>query len=109
MTARQKRIFKKRIIKTAKSVALGLTACAIFGTTFVMASKFDTETRNHYAIKAEVVSFSSYNDNVTVVDTDGNEWCFYGKGYRIGDELTLEMDSKGTKDITDDMVVDVRR
>lgn len=108
MTQRQKRILKRRIINKAKQVVLGLTACAIFGATFVMASKFDTEVRNHYAIKAEVVSFSSYNDNVTVVDTNGNEWCFYGEGYRIGDELTLEMDSKGTADILDDEVVGVR-
>lgn len=95
-------------MRIAKQIILVILAIVIFGATFMVAAKADYEIQNHYAIKAEVVSFSSYYENVTTVDEDGNKWCFYGKGYRIGDEIVMEMDSKGTTDITDDEVVNVR-
>jgi hypothetical protein len=108
MTAKQKRIIKRRIINKAKQIALGLTACAIFGAAFVMASKADYEAECYYVREVEVVSFDSRIDNVTTVDTEGNIWCFYGEGYRIGDDLSLMMDSKGTSTILDDEVVKVK-
>ena len=108
MTKAQKRVVK-RVVRYAKNIILGVSTVVIFGTTFVMAAKFDYQAECHYAIKAKVVSINSYDESVTVVDEDGEIWTFYGDGYKLGEKITLEMDSKGTNSIYDDEVVDVRR
>ena len=109
MTQREKRMVKRYIIKKAKQIALGFATVVVFGATFVMAARCDYQAEFHYGRKAKVVSINSYTESVTVVDEDGEIWTFYGDGYKLGEKITIEMDSKGTKDITDDVVVDVRK
>lgn len=98
----------RKAIRKAKGIAITLATGTIFCATFLLACKFNHEDTHHYSINGNVISFSSYYDNVTVEDTDGNLWQFYGNGYRIGDEVHLIMDDNGTTDITDDIVVEVK-
>lgn len=107
MTKRNRRIIHKAIRK-AKGVVITLVAGTTFCATFLLACKFNYEDMHYYSVNGNVISFSSYYDNVTVEDTEGNLWQFNGTGYRIGDEVRLIMDDNGTADITDDIVVEVK-
>jgi len=44
------------------------------------------------------------NEEVIVVDTTGNEWCFYGVGYEEGDTVTVTMDNN-TDNIIKNVIV----
>lgn len=107
MTKRNRRLIRK-VIRKVKGIAITLATGTIFCTTFLLACKFNHEDMHYYSVNGNVISFSSYHDNVTVEDTDGNLWQFYGTGYRIGDEVRLIMDDNGTTDIADDIVVEVK-
>ena len=56
--------------------------------------------------KAEVVDV--YGDEVIIVTNDGNEWEFYGDGYKIGDKVKVYFNCKGTGKRSDDIVLNVK-
>ena len=63
---------------------------------------------NNYIREGVVVATHSSNEEVIVVDTTGNEWCFYGVGYEEGDTVTMIMDNNNTDNIiNDDIIKDV--
>lgn len=60
---------------------------------------------NNYIKEGVVVATHASNEEVIVVDTTGNEWCFYGVGYEEGDTVLMTMDAHNTDNIiTDDII-----
>ena len=64
-----------------------------------------TNTNNNYIREGVVVATHTSNEEVIVVDTTGNEWCFYGVGYEEGDTVTMTMDNNNTDNIINDDII----
>ena len=60
---------------------------------------------NDYTREGVVVATHASNEEVIVVDTTGNEWCFYGVGYEEGDTVTMTMDNNNTDNIINDDII----
>lgn len=60
---------------------------------------------NNYTREGVVVATHASNEEVIVVDTTGNEWCFYGVGYEEGNTVLMTVDAHNTDNIiTDDII-----
>ena len=64
-----------------------------------------TNTNNNYIREGVVMATHTSNEEVIVVDTTGNEWCFYGIGYEEGDTVTMTMDNNNTDNIINDDII----
>ena len=62
-------------------------------------------TNNNYIREGVVVATHASSEEVIVIDTTGNEWCFYGVGYEEGDTVTMTMDNNNTDNIIDDDII----
>ena len=63
---------------------------------------------NNYTREGVVVAIHASTEEVIIIDTTGNEWCFYGVGYEEGDTVTMIMDKNNTNNIiNDDIIKDV--
>ena len=63
---------------------------------------------NNYTREGVIVATYASNEEVIVVDTTGNEWCFYGVDYEEGDTVTMTMDNNNTDNfINDDIIKNV--
>ena len=71
----------------------------IFGGTTI------TKLINNYTREGVIVATHASNEEVIVVDTTGNEWCFYGVGYEEGDTVTMTMDNNNTDSIINDDII----
>ena len=60
---------------------------------------------NNYTREGVVVATHASNEEVIIVDTTGNEWCFYGVGYEVGDTVTMTMDNNNTDNIINDDII----
>lgn len=60
---------------------------------------------NNYIREGVVVATYASNEEVIIVDTTGNEWCFYGAGYEEGDTVTMTMDNNNTDNIINDDII----
>ena len=60
---------------------------------------------NNYTREGVVITTHASNEEVIVVDTTGNEWCFYGVGYEEGDTVTMTMDNNNTDSIINDDII----
>ena len=60
---------------------------------------------NNYTKEGVVIAIDTSNEEVIVVDTTGNEWCFYGVGYEEGDTVTMTMDNNNTDNIINDDII----
>lgn len=60
---------------------------------------------NNYTREGVVVATHVSNEEVIIVDTTGNEWCFYGVGYEEGDTVTMTMDNNNTDNIINDDII----
>lgn len=79
-------------------------------TVMLMATIFGGTTRarlinNNYIREGVVVATHASNEEVIIVDTTGNEWCFYGVGYEEGDTVTMIMDNNNTDNIINDDII----
>lgn len=62
-----------------------------------------------YAMTAKVVEVNEAADLVTVVDSTGNLWAFYGcEDWQVNDCASLVMYDAGTQSIYDDEVINAR-
>ena len=61
--------------------------------------------QNKYIREGVVVVTHASNEEVIIVDTTGNEWCFYGVGYEEGDTVTMTMDNNNTDNIINDDII----
>ena len=60
---------------------------------------------NNYTREGVVIAIDTSNEEVIVVDTTGNEWCFYGVGYEEGNIVTMTMDNNNTDNIINDDII----
>ena len=60
---------------------------------------------NNYTREGVIVATHASNEEVIIVDTTGNEWCFYGVGYEEGDTVTMTMDNNNTDNIINDDII----
>ena len=60
---------------------------------------------NNYTREGVIVATHASNEEVIVVDTTGNEWCFYGVGYEESDTVTMTMDNIINDDIIKNVTV----
>ena len=60
---------------------------------------------NNYTREGVIVATHASNKEVIIVDTTGNEWCFYGVGYEEGDTVTMTMDNNNTDNIINDDII----
>ena len=60
---------------------------------------------NNYTREGVVVATHASNEEVIIVDTTGNEWCFYGVDYVEGDTVTMTMDNNNTDNIINDDII----
>ena len=60
---------------------------------------------NNYTREGIVVATHTSTEEVIIVDTIGNEWCFYGVGYEEGDTVTMIMDNNNTNNIINDDII----
>ena len=60
---------------------------------------------NNYTREGVVVATHTSNEEVIVVDTTGNEWCFYSVGYEEGNTVTMTMDNNNTDNIIKDDII----
>ena len=60
---------------------------------------------NNYTREGIVIATHASTEEVIVVDTTGNEWCFYGAGYEEGDTVTMTMDNNNTDNIINDDII----
>ena len=60
---------------------------------------------NNYTREGVVVAIDTSNEEVIILDTTGNEWCFYGVGYEEGDTVTMTMDNNNTDNIINDDII----
>ena len=59
----------------------------------------------NYTREGVVIAIDASNEEVVVIDTTGNEWCFYGIGYEEGDTVTMTMDKNNTDNIINDDII----
>ena len=88
---------KKIMYNTMITVMLIVT---IFGGTIIARL-----INNNYTREGVVVATHASNKEVIIVDTTGNEWCFYGVGYEEGDTVTMTMDNNNTDNIINDDII----
>ena len=60
---------------------------------------------NNYTREGVVIATYASTEEVIIVDTTGNEWCFYGVGYEEGDTVTITMDNNNTDNIINDDII----
>ena len=60
---------------------------------------------NNYIREGVVVATHASAEEVIIVDTTDNEWCFYGVGYEEGDTVTMTMDNIINDDIIKNVTV----
>ena len=60
---------------------------------------------NNYTREGVVVAIHASTEEVIIIDTTGNEWCFYGVGYEEGDTVTMIMDKNNTDNIINDDII----
>ena len=60
---------------------------------------------NNYTKEGVVIAIDTSNEEVIILDTTGNEWCFYGVGYEEGDTVTMTMGNNNTDNIINDDII----
>lgn len=60
---------------------------------------------NNYTREGVVIETNTSNEEVIILDTTGNEWCFYGVGYEEGGTVTMTMDNNNTDNIINDDII----
>lgn len=94
----------KKFITTALLIA---TAFLIGKSTSTKANA--TEPFHYYAKTCMVTEINPETDIVTTEDYNGNTWELYGtEDWLPGDICSMVMDDKGTENIYDDEIVNVR-
>ena len=88
-------------------ICLTLTALFILLAGVCAVNTDNNTTTDIYTKTAQIVEIDILNDTVTCVDSTGEAWEFYGaEDWQEGDFVALTMDTKGTKDIYDDEIIE---
>ena len=70
-----------------------------------IARLININNNNNYTREGVVIETNISNEEVIILDTTGNEWCFYGVGYEEGDTVTMTMDNNNTDNIINDDII----
>ena len=90
----------KRVMYDTMVMVIVMLIVVIFGGTTI--AKL---INNNYTREGVVIATHASTEEVIVVDTTGNEWCFYGVGYEVGDTVTMTMDNNNTDNIINDDII----
>ena len=60
---------------------------------------------NNYTREDVIVAIHTSTREIIIVDTIGNERCFYGVGYEEDDTVTMIMDNNNTDNIINDDII----
>lgn len=85
------------------TMVIVMLMAAIFGGATI--ARLININNNNYIREGVVIAIDTSNEEVIVVDTTGNEWCFYGVGYEEGDTVTMTMDNNNTDNIINDDII----
>lgn len=93
--------------KSTAIVVIILVAVLVFGLCGAFTNQLLATVRtNTYAMTCEVVELDCENDLVILVDANGFEWAWEGiEDWQIGDCASMLMDSNGTAEIFDDVIL----
>ena len=91
---------KRMMYNTMVTVMLIVT---IFGGATI--ARLININNNNYTREGVVIAIDTSNEEVIIVDTKGNEWCFYGVGYEEGDTVTMTMNDNNTNNIINDDII----
>lgn len=96
-----------------KKIILLFTAVSMLIIGFLCGSAYGnrnhTYTSNLYPISTKVIILDYTTNKVTVQQTNGTLWAFYGcDDWELNDNCNLIMDNNGTPEVYDDIIVDYR-
>lgn len=95
----------KKFITTALLIATAF----LIGKSTPTKANTEPEPFHYYAKTCMVTEINPETDIVTTEDCNGNTWEFYGtEDWLPGDICSMVMDDKGTENIYDDEIVNVR-
>ena len=60
---------------------------------------------NNYTREGIAIATHTSIEEVIIVDTTVNEWCFYGIGYEESDTVTMIIDNNNTNNIINDDII----
>jgi len=73
----------------------------------ILVTRINAKTHNTYNMAMKIIQLNYSQDIVTCENSTGFIFEFYGcEDYYMNDIIICEMDSNGTKQITDDMIID---
>ena len=62
---------------------------------------------NNYIREDVIVATHASTKEIIIVDTTGNERCFYGVGYEEGDTVTMTINNNNTDNIIKNVTVNI--
>lgn len=75
---------------------------------FIIPAGIAGTIETHYNRNGIVIEVNEKNEEVVILDKNGNEWVFYGTGYTEGDKVTMRMFTNYTDNtMYDDTIVKV--
>lgn len=90
---------KDKVISFVGGLVVCIILCGLLG--------FEDYVKTNYTREATIVSY--YEDSCIAEDNCGNEWCFIGEGYEVGDKVKLYMNTNHTdSNIYDDEIKNVK-
>ena len=91
-------------------VSVAVVIALVFAAAVIVEERYmRSRERDIYPKGVIVEELDYYDDSVIVSDANGFLWSFQGcEDYEVGDILALIMDGRGTPEIFDDAIVDVR-
>ena len=92
--------------RTKRKIRNAIIGTAIFTGAFLMIGRIGYY-ETHYEQNGKIRNVTE--NLITVEDTTGNLWEFYGEGSTEGEELKITCFDGGTVDLTDDQIVEVEK
>ena len=108
-----KSVQRQRRIHRLKKVAIGISMATFFIAAIGITGKADLETIQAKEMKTEseqkyIVRYGFMESKDTIVTEDGNLWeLIDGPEYENGTEVRVLFDSMGTKEVEDDVIIDI--
>lgn len=90
-----------------KKIIIAALVCLAVGSGFAMGKATERkQVENMYPLSTIVTEINIKDDSITVEDSNGNLWDFYGiENWEVGDGCSLLMNNNGTENIEDDIII----
>lgn len=88
-------------------IVMAVLVCLAVGSGFTVGKIAERkQVENMYPLSTIVTEINIKDDSITVEDSNGNLWDFYGvEDWQVGDGCSLLMDNNGTENIEDDIII----